>query len=234
MSFSFKKFDVEDGRCAMKVGTDAVLLGAWTPTDGARTVLDVGAGSGVVSLMIAQRSMPDCKITAVELSTDAADDCRENFGNSSWSDRLEIKCSDFVDINGEFDLIVSNPPFFVGSQSSPTSARRLARQGNSLNYFSLIEFAGTHLSDNGRLSFISDVRHEKEILFTAKLNKLQLQKRCCIISRPGKPVVRILWLFSRANGNVESPEITQMVLRSGDNTLHPDYINLTKNFYIHL
>ena len=112
--FQFKQFTVRHDKCAMKVGTDGVLLGAWAPVQNAKYILDVGAGSGLISLQLAQRN-PWASITSIEIDPAAAAQAKENIQSSPWSDRMEVICSDFRDYHAEnkFDLIVSNPPYFV-------------------------------------------------------------------------------------------------------------------------
>lgn len=231
MSFTFKKFAVRDDRCAMKVGTDGVLLGAWVDVGNVSTVLDVGAGSGLVSLMIAQRVQSDCRIVAVEIDGSACLDCEENVKNSPWNDLIEIHCCDFASITGVFDLIVSNPPFFKNDLSSATRSRTLARQGEGLNYFSLIDFASVHLAPGGRLCFVSDTRHESEIVFNAELKRLHLSRICYVCPYENKPPKRILWEFDTRY----QPEISKrnLVLRDKD-SMSKEYIDLTSDYYLDL
>lgn len=233
MSFKFKQFEIEDEHCAQKVGTDGVLIGAWCNVVGANSILDIGAGCGLVSLMIAQRTI-DTKshITAVELDADASKDCRLNFESSPWKERLKLVNADFATIDGCYDLIVSNPPFFAGDMDASGQSRMLARQGRTLTYYSLIQFAAKHLTDEGTLSFTSDVRHEKEIIFTAEINKLHLRRVACVSGKAGKVPIRFLWEFSKQN--VAMPERTYFSHRNEDASYHHDYINLTKDFYLNM
>lgn len=232
MSFRFKQFSIEDSDCAQKVGTDGVFVGAWARLEDARQILDVGAGSGLVSLMTAQRSQRQCsRIKAVELDTKAAAQCTENFRLSPWHDRLECLNCDFKEADGVFDLIVSNPPFFCGDLAANTSRRMLARQGVTLNYFTLIEYAAEHLDDlKGRLVFISDMRRESDIVFKAELCRLSLSRICHVYPKPGAEPKRILWEFSKRS--IDKPIKEKLVHRNPDGTNHSDYINLNKDFYI--
>ena len=137
--FQFKKFDVCHDRCAMKVGTDGVLLGAWANVQCADSVLDVGTGSGLIALMIAQRN-PLCKITGIDIDQSAALQASENFRRSLWQDRLESVCVDFCkyDSPKKFDLIISNPPFYAGGEYWGNVARRRARSEDTLSFENLI------------------------------------------------------------------------------------------------
>lgn len=235
MSFRFKKFKVDDDNCAMKVGTDGVLLGAWCSVPSAGHILDVGAGSGLISLMIAQRTSDDVRIKAVEISQDAFGDCSNNFINSPWSERLESVNNDFSQIKGRYDLIVSNPPFFANQLSSPIGARALARQGETLNYISLIDFADNHLCQGGRLCFISDVRSENDIEFNIVVRHLRIVRKCTVYPKSGASAKRILWEIERNDAEEFAPKNTDrysIILNNTDGTRHEDYRVLTDDFYL--
>lgn len=238
MGFRFKQFEIDDTDCAQKVGTDAVLLGAWTNVDSASRILDVGAGCGIVSLMLAQRtSDKSSMITAVETERKAAVTCGLNFRQSPWAERLEVVESDFRAIQGQWDLIVSNPPFFLGDLPGNSIERALARQGGSLNYFSLIDFASERLIDSGRLVFVSDVRHAGEILFRACLRHLTLTRRCRFIGKEGDDVKRFVWEFTKypetgtPNALVDDETV---IHRNQNGGWHEDYVDLTRHFYLRL
>ena len=126
--FQFKQFTVRHDKCAMKVGTDGVLLGAWAPVQDVKRILDVGAGSGLISLQLAQRN-PEAVITSVEIDPAAAAQAQENIQSSPWSNRMEVVCCDFRKYHPEdkFDLIVSNPPYFVDALRCPDNQRCMAR-----------------------------------------------------------------------------------------------------------
>lgn len=229
MSFSFKQFKVEDGRCSMKIGTDGVLLGVWSDPRGARSVLDVGAGSGLVSLMIAQRTDNDVNILASEIDCRAADDCLLNFKESPWTDRLKVVNGDCFDIEGTFDLIISNPPFFYQSFRSPDDSRALARQGKNLNYESLIVFSTSHLGPEGSLAMITEYLAKPEILFSAEMAGLKLRRFCTVRSKVGREPKRILWQFYRKDGEIERSDL---VIRDGLNNYTADFKSLTSQFYL--
>lgn len=235
MGFRFKRFTIDDSKCAMKVGTDGVLLGTWAHLDGGiRKILDVGAGSGLVSLILAQRtqSLSDILIHAVEIDYGAYNDCLTNFKNSYWAERLIAYNDSFLNINEKYDLIISNPPFFIESLKSSDIKRSLARQGDSLNYFSLIDYAVEHLTETGKLVFVSDIRFEKEILYYSELRGLKLSRICHIRDSEIRPVKRILWELSHD----EPTEICKFVLslkeQNGDFT--KQYKKLTEDFYLNI
>ena len=131
--FQFKQFTVWHDKCAMKVGTDGVLLGAWASVQNAHKILDVGTGTGLVALMLAQRSLPDADIIALEIDEAAAGQARENVTRSPWKERVEVVQTDFRDYQSsdKFDVIVSNPPYFVDSLECPDQQRNAARHNGS-------------------------------------------------------------------------------------------------------
>lgn len=233
MSFQFKQFAVNDTRSAMKVSTDGVLVGAWAPIPPAvRTILDVGAGSGLVSLMMAQRCQ-QAAITAVEIDAGAAEDCAENFAASPWSSRLSLVCKDVMDFapEAEFDMIVSNPPFFSEDVKAPNQRRAVARHGETLSPLSLIELADSLLAADGLLAMITDVRNEAEIRFSAELHHLNVLEMTYMATRVGKPDKRILWLIGRRPGQCRK---SQLFLRDADANWHPDYVKLVEPFYLRM
>ena len=153
MVFKFKQFEVEQDKCAMKIGTDAVLLGAWCPLQtNPNTILDIGAGTGIISLLLAQRSLAT-QIDAIEIEENAFEQCTDNFENSVWSDRLfcfHAGLDEFVeDPEDEYDLIISNPPFYTENFKSNTVNRNLARFEDALPFDDLVAAADLLLSENG-------------------------------------------------------------------------------------
>lgn len=232
MSFTFKHFHINDSNCAMKVGTDGVLLGAFADMTGVNTVLDVGAGSGLVSLMLAQRSTPKTIITGVELDAGAYRDCVDNFEQSEWNCRLKCLNTSFTSVGGYYDMIISNPPFFKDALSAKGESRSLARQGDELNYISLIKYASEHLTPEGKLVMITDIQHEKDIIFTAEMSRLKIRRLRYIKSFEYKPVFRIIWEFGRTD--VEDIDRNVIIIKNPDGHWHEDYINLTKDYYLNI
>ena len=148
--FQFKQFVVFHDKCAMKVGTDGVLVGAWAQVDGARRVLDIGTGSGLIALMLAQRN-PDAFVTAVDIDEAAVEQARENVARTPWSDRMEVERLDIrkapEEWNGCFDAIVSNPPYFVESVKCPQAQRNTARHTDELDFDALLSKVSVLLSE---------------------------------------------------------------------------------------
>lgn len=166
--FKFKEFSIEQDRCAMKIGTDGVLLGAWTSVQDAYSILDIGAGTGILALMLAQRSDAE-QIEALEIDEDAYEQCVDNFENSPWADRLfcyHAALDEFVEEmeDEKYDLIISNPPFYTEDYKSGDTARNMARFAEALPFEELIKFASELLSDEGSFAVIIPYSEEKYFL----------------------------------------------------------------------
>jgi tRNA1Val (adenine37-N6)-methyltransferase len=155
--FHFKKFSIDDSFAAMKIGTDSVLLGAWTPCSHETRILDIGTGSGILALMLAQRNIK-IEIDAVEIEPKAADLARKNVQLSPWSDQIHVfnaSIQDFyIKANNKYSLIISNPPFFTNSLKTPGNARNVARHNDTLPVRELLEITTMLLSDKGKAAFI--------------------------------------------------------------------------------
>lgn len=156
--FKFKQFDVDQTGCAMKVNTDGVLLGAMAEANNPQSIVDIGTGTGVISLMLAQR-YPSAKIDAIEIDADAAKAANINFANSKFSNRLSVYFSSFEDFfdkhkGNKYDLIVSNPPFFLDSLTSANDKKNLARHTDGAFFERLLKYIAEHLADVGTCQFI--------------------------------------------------------------------------------
>ncbi len=234
MSFDFKQFSIRDEHCAMKVGTDGVLIGAWTHiSDPApRTALDLGAGSGIISLMIAQRC-PEINVTAVEIDPEAATDCAANFRDSPFSSRLTAICSPAETFQPEIapDLIVTNPPFFTNGALSPSGTRRQARHQQTFGPKAAIAIAARLLAAGGSLAMITPADDEDDLLFEAQLHRLSLQRLCRVSTVEGRPATRLLWQFTRHDCR---PEITRLTIKKAGGNYTPAFTSLTREFYLKL
>lgn len=230
MSFDFKKFSATDSNCAMKIGTDGVLLGAWTEVSQARTVLDVGAGCGLVALMLAQRNA-DARFVAIELDEGAYADCCANIAASPWSDRISAVCTNFESYTPTqpIDLIVSNPPFFTEALRSPSALRAQARHEASLSPKTLIDYAAKHLSAHGMLAMITPCTDADNILYRAEMAHLKLRRCTEVVMRPGDAATRILWQFCRVDGYLAR---TSLTLRAASNRWTDEYLKLTEDYYL--
>ena len=191
--FRFKQFTVRDESCGMKVGTDGVLLGAWTPLpDSCRRVLDIGTGSGLIALMLAQR-LPSSTVLAIDVDEAAVAQAAENFQSSPWAERLQAEHVPLQDLQAEpFDLIVSNPPYFVDSLKNPDAQRRAARHTDSLSYEQLLSCSAQLLSTGGALAVILPAEAEAPFLALAGQQGLTPYKITRVHTRANKPAKRVL------------------------------------------
>ncbi len=227
--FRFKQFAVLNDRTAMKVGTDGVLLGAWCPVAGARHVLDVGTGCGVIALMIAQRNH-EAVITGIDIDHDAVQEATLNFERSPWSDRLTAVEGNFNDMSTSgYDVIVSNPPFFTNGVLPAGDARIAARHTQSLTYRQLIEGAARLLSSHGALALISPTDAEGEIIEAATFATLPVRQVTHVIPVDGALPKRTLWLLSPRDIAYHEDTVT---IANRDGTFTQEYIELTGDFYL--
>ena len=232
--FSFKQFSVEQDRCAMKVGTDGVLLGAWCPIDNNPfSILDIGTGTGIIALMLAQRSHAD-QIDALEIDEDAYEQAVENFENSPWSDRLfcfHAGLDEFVDEpEDEYDLIISNPPFYSENYKTENSQRDLARFQNAMPFEDLIEAADLLLSENGIFSVIIPFKEEERFIDLCAKVELYPVKITRVKGTHSTPIVRSLMAFKRYELAVLTAD--ELVIETSRHVYTDEYINLTKDFYL--
>ena len=232
--FQFKQFSLEQDRCAMKIGTDGVLLGAWTPIENNPfSILDIGAGTGVIALMLAQRSHAE-QIDALEIDENAYEQAVDNFENSPWSDRLfcfHAGLDEFVEEpEDEYDLIVSNPPFYTDDFKSATEQRDLARFADAMPFEDLIEAADLLLSENGIFSVIIPFKEEETFLALAAAYELYPTKITRVKGTPTTEIKRSLLAFSR-NENLDFP-IDELIIETARHIYTAEYIKLTKEFYL--
>lgn len=214
----------------MKVGTDGVLLGAWTPVDDAARILDVGTGTGLIALMLAQRS-DAARLVAVEVDPAAACQAQANVDASPWGDRVAVVCQDFREFVTEvsFDLMVSNPPYFTDDLKSPDRQRTLARHAGGLNYDLLFRRAARLLAPDGRVSLIVPADVEREVLQAAWLHGFHPMRVTRVYTKPGKPCRRLLMLFGRQE---EACRTDELFIERGKQQYSEEYVALTRDFYL--
>lgn len=217
----------------MKVGTDGVLLGAWTSLENnPSTILDVGTGTGLIALQLAQRCTAET-IDAVELDDLAFEQCVENFEASPWPDRLfcyHASFQEFVEeIDDSYDLIVSNPPYYSENISSGNLSRDRARQNRSLPFHELITGVAKLLSETG--SFATIIPHVKQEPFIelAVENNLHLNRLTKVKGHPNSEFKRSLLQFSHLKSN---PSIDELCIETSRHSYTPEYISLTRDFYL--
>ena len=228
--FRFKQFAVINDRTAMKVGTDGVLLGSWCPVKGVKHVLDVGTGCGVIALMIAQRNA-SAFITGIDIDHDAIEEATLNFKASPWSERLTAIEGDFneLQVPDNYDLIVSNPPYFTNGVLPAGDARTQARHTGTLSYRQLIEGAAHLLTDDGTLALITPTDAEGDIIEAATFASMPVRRLTRVIPVEGATPKRTLWILSRRDMTYREDTLT-IAYRNGAFT--SDYIALTGAFYL--
>lgn len=236
--FRFKRFEVDDSGSAMKIGTDGVLLGAWTRADGCRTVIDAGCGTGLIGLMMAQR-YDDVHVIGVEIDENACEDARRNVDASPWANRIDIVQGDMLawcpdDLTGPF-CIVSNPPFFTEQLRSPDSARALARHGEGFGVETLIERSAAIMKcDDDTLAFIAPAERDDELQYLFALHRLTPLRVTDVVTREGRQPARRLYQLARDSRNATPCGHDILVIRKHTGVYSPEYISLTAPFYINL
>lgn len=230
--FQFKQFTIEQDRCAMKIGTDSVLLGAWTMVNNAHSILDIGAGTGVLALMLAQRSSAPI-IDALEIDADAFEQCTDNFENSQWADRLfcyHASLLEFTeDIDDTYDLIICNPPFYSENYKTDNTARDTARFNDAMPFEHLIFAVSKLLSQKGIFSVIVPFKEERLILNLATNYRLSPNRILRVKGTPQSVYKRSLLEFSVQPQTLIEEEL---ILETRRHQYTQEYIDLTKDFYL--
>ena len=230
--FRFKQFEIAHDRCAMKVGTDGVLLGAWTPLADERSILDIGAGSGVIAMMMAQRSYAET-IDGIELDEESYEQCVENFENSPWPDRLFCYHADLLEFTQEldetYDLIVSNPPFYTANYTSGDEQRDTARQNSALPFEILFACVKQLLNISGKASLIFSYENEAEVLKTAASFDLFPEIITRVKGNATAPTKRSLVLFGQS---ATETIIDELIIEIDRHVHTPQYSELVKDFYL--
>ena len=234
--FIFKKFKVFQSNVAMKVGTDGVLLGAWCPLESKpNKILDIGSGTGLISLMLAQRSKAMI-IDSIEIEDKAFEQTVINYENSQWKDRLYCYHSSFQDFSYQiseekenYDLIISNPPFYTETFESKNKERNHARLTSSLSFKELLNGVSKILSPKGIFTTIIPFKEEVNFIKLAKQNKLDVVKICRIKGNYKSKIIRSLLVFSFFNEKIIE---TYLTIEKSRHQYTEDYIKLTKKFYI--
>ena len=241
--FQFKKFTINQDRCAMKVGTDGVLLGAWCPIDNNPfSILDIGAGTGILSLILAQRSNAEHpslqgelaqQIDAIEIDENAFEQCVENFENSPWGDKLfcfHAGLDEFMEEpEDEYDLIISNPPFYTEDYKTENEQRDLARFSDALPFEDLVEAAHLLLSENGIFAVIIPFKEEEKFITLAKDFELYPFKITRVKGTPTTEIKRSLLAFSKTQ---KQTLIDELIIETARHQYTEEYIDLTKDFYL--
>lgn len=229
--FCFKYFRVEQSNCAMKVGTDGVLLGAWATVKSAKSCLDIGTGTGLLALMVAQRNR-DVAVVAIELDDEAVIQAKENVEASPWPNRIQVVHSDVRSYCAvkTFDHIISNPPYFNDSLKSSDTHRSLARHTSTLSYMELLACVKNLLAPQGIFSLILPYDVCTEFIDLAKSHNLYCSRFCKVMPLPNANPKRALMEFSFSKSDTV---LEELVIESGGRHCYsPEYKELTKEFYL--
>ncbi len=235
--FQFKEFTVNQNRCAMKIGTDGVLLGAWASlAHQPDSILDIGTGTGVIALMLAQRS-PAILIDALEIDEDAYEQAVENFEQSDWGDRLFCYHAAFDEFVEEmqdeekYELIISNPPFYAEDYTSENTRRNKARFVGALPFLELVEGVSKLLHPHGEFNTIIPHREETGFIEMAEQFNLSPKKITRVRGTEDSPIKRSLLSFSF---HKNQPEIEELIIEISRHNYTENYKNLVKDFYLKL
>lgn len=230
--FRFKQFEIWHDRCAQKVGTDGVLLGAWADLKQSKHILDVGTGSGLIALMAAQRAS-EAEVVGIEIDPDAARQASENAQRSPFSERITITQSDVRDFHSPlaFDCILSNPPFFTEETRPPVSERAIARNTATLTFVELIAAVGRLLAADGRFHVVLPSSAVAGFVALCLERNLRLERQCLVSTVAGKAPKRSLLTFM--SGMPPSPPLVeQLVLQTPDGRRTEAYQRLASSFYL--
>lgn len=240
-TFRFRQFEVSNKLSAMKIGTDAVLLGAWAfeaSGFGASSdlrALDIGCGTGVLSLMLAQR-FTGMSVLGIDIDVDAATEAAANFSRSPWAGRLEAFQTDFREFatSGEaatYDMIISNPPFFTGGAEAPDDARRIARHQESLGLHDLMEGAAHVLAPEGILAVVLPADKADDARTEARFARLEPTRECIVATTPRKPPRRILMEF-RHSDKATATQRENLLIHTPEGDFSDRYSRLVEPFYL--
>lgn len=228
--FRFKRFCIHHDRCAMKVGTDGVLLGAWGCVDG-KNILDIGTGTGLIALMAAQRN-PEASVLGIDIDKEAILQAKENIAESPFSDRVNCALQDVISFCPAitYDSILCNPPFFTEETLPDDIGRALARNSRSLPFSQLIKKVTLLLNNEGRFSVIIPSSHMQEFIGLCLAEMLYLNRRCVVRTKLSKSPRRVLLTFTKEQAiKVDEQEICIM---SDDGNRSMAYKELTESFYL--
>ncbi|MFA6863716.1 MAG: methyltransferase [Dysgonamonadaceae bacterium] len=232
--FQFKQFTVYQDQCAMKVGTDGVLLGAWSDVSACKNILDVGTGTGLISLMLAQRS-PNADIVAIDIDEDCSIQAKQNIAQSLFANQINVQQISFQDFlnstKRRFDLIVSNPPYFQNALKSPDISRNYARHDNTLSYKDIFATGDSLLSKKGRIALILPSDLKQKVIDDAARANLYPSRITHVFPLPHKPAKRILIEFVKSQTNIACKE-NMLVIETGRHHYSEEFKRLTKGFYL--
>ena len=229
--FQFKQFTVWHDKCGMKVGTDGVLLGAWTRVTHSKRILDVGTGTGLVSLMLAQRS--DALITAIDIDADAVMQAKENVEKSPWAHRIAVEQHDFTSYQAGalYDTIVCNPPYFIDSLKSPDKKRATARHTDELTYEDLFKGVALCMESTGEFTMIAPFDVYADLVTLGGKHHLYPIRSLLVITKPGSNPKRVVVTFSFTQQPCDNETLLTEISR---HQYSEEYIALTRDYYLNM
>ncbi len=207
--FQFKQFTIQQDRCALKVGTDGVVLGAWARMEGAKRILDIGTGTGLLALIAAQRN-PKASIDAIDIDDASAEQAGANAAASPWSDRIRVHRMDVRRMKSAepYDLIICNPPFYAGEMDSPDARKGLAKHSGELTFAELIKAVSHLIASDGRFACIIPMNREAELSKLAEGAGLNKVRKCALRYLEARPAKRVLLEFSPSMAASTDEELT--------------------------
>ena len=232
--FQFKQFTIHHDRCSMKVGTDGVLLGAWAPFVQPQHILDIGTGSGLIALMLAQR-YPQAQVTGIDIDAASIEQAMENVAASPFADRVTVRCQALQALEGttaSFDAIACNPPFFEETLLPPDAGRAAARHTTSLPFDELIAISARLLCDNGRFCVVLPTKAFDAFRLLCFREGLFLVARCDVQTSSHKVPKRILACFTKGSDDGPTQMTTTQLILMENGHRSPDYSALTSDFYL--
>lgn len=232
--FKFKQFTVFQDNCAMKVGTDGVLLGAWANVNKRNNILDIGTGTGLIALMLAQRN-EGAFIHAIDIDEGCVSQAQENVDRSSFAQQINVEKKSFqeyaVTTSNRYDLIVSNPPYFQNALKSPDSSRNSARHNDSLSFFEIISQGASLLNDDGRIALILPHEFKQQLLEHAATVHLFSNRITNVFPLSHKPAKRLLIELGRQDKECVEDNLSIELSR---HHYTDEFTALTKDFYLNL
>lgn len=232
--FVFKHFTINDQNSAMKVGTDGVLLGAWSQLPyKAERMLDVGCGSGILSLIMAQRSNGCLQIDAIDIDEGAIKDAKDNFLSTAWNKTLNVINGNFVSYSensqNRYDMVISNPPFFTEDTLSPDMQRAFARNTSSLSFDNLFKGVAKVISLDGIFAMIAPAESYSYIALTALLNGFYLSRLTWVVTVEGSEPKRVMTEWGRKQVQYS---IDTLIMTTKEGSYTSQYKELTDEFYL--
>ena len=228
--FEFKEFKIHQNNAAMKIGTDGILLGAWADLSDKKKGIDIGSGTGIISIMLCQRN-EILEIDSIEVSEKAVLDAKKNIKNCKWNERINLIHKDLrlFSTENKYDLIISNPPYFQKSLKPKDLDRLKARHEVSLNYKDVLNFGEKHLLKNGTINLILPIDQKQELIEYAEKFGLYVSKECIVFPKPNKNPRRLLIELSKIKKTFESQSLT--IENDGRHNYTNNYKKLTREFY---